>query len=129
MKKLIIVALSLFSLSAFAASPLQGEKHHGKKLTPQQRMELHLDRMQKSLDLSAKQRNQVKTILEDAHSQRRALHQQTKEQLNEVLNTEQQNRMQQQRDAHRNRMMKHYKAKHKQWKQGGRAHHAHGHKN
>jgi hypothetical protein len=67
MKKLIIAALLVVGMTSFAQERNKMERRqHGmemEKFTPEQRNELMLKKMTLELDLSAKQQNQMKSII------------------------------------------------------------------
>jgi hypothetical protein len=64
MKKLIIAALLVVGLSAFAQEEKQMGNRDGKeKMSPEQRNQLMLKKMTLELDLNAKQQEQVKQII------------------------------------------------------------------
>jgi hypothetical protein len=67
MKKLIIAALLLVGMTSFAQERNKMEKRDGRaemeKFTPEQRNELMLKKMTLDLNLSAKQQDQMKSII------------------------------------------------------------------
>lgn len=74
MKKLIIAALLLVGMTSFAQERNKMEKRDGRaemeKFTPEQRNELMLKKMTLDLDLSAKQQDQMKSIIAEKSDKR-----------------------------------------------------------
>lgn len=74
MKKLIIAALLVVSMSSFAQDKkeMDGTHHRSEmeKFTPEQRNELMLKKMTLELDLSAKQQEQMKSIIAEKSAKR-----------------------------------------------------------
>lgn len=77
MKKLIIAALLILSMSAFAQNKKEMEKRQGRsemeKLTPGQHNELMLKKMTLELDLNAKQQEQMKQVIAEQTVKREAM--------------------------------------------------------
>jgi hypothetical protein len=77
MKKLIIAALLLVGMTSFAQERNKMEKRDGRaemeKFTPEQRNELMLKKMTLDLDLSAKQQDQMKSIIAEKSAKRDAM--------------------------------------------------------
>jgi len=74
MKKLIIAALLLVGMTSFAQERNKMGKRDGRaemeKFTPEQRNELMLKKMTLDLDLSAKQQDQMKSIIAEKSGKR-----------------------------------------------------------
>ena len=92
MKKLMIVALALFTTSALAAHP----GHRGGEGR-------HLDRMEKQLDLSTEQRQQLEALFAEQREQRQALREQKQASMQTILTAEQQEKMAEMRDNRKQR--------------------------
>ncbi len=77
MKKLMIIALTLFSTVAFAGSPMEkgADRHMGK--------------MAKELNLTQEQQQEVREIYREKGEEMRELHQETQKEIRDVLNDEQ----------------------------------------
>lgn len=77
MKKLIIAALLVVGLSAFAQDKKEMEKRPDRaemeKLTPEQRNQLILKKMTLDLDLNAKQQAEIKQIIAERSAKREAM--------------------------------------------------------
>lgn len=77
MKKLIIAALLVVSISSFAQDQTQPEKKSNKskkeKLTPEQKNQAVLDKMTTELNLDANQQEQLKPILAEQTAKREAM--------------------------------------------------------
>lgn len=100
MKKTLIIALSVFGLSSFAvAAPAVDSASN-----PHQWQQKHLQKMQKSLDLTDAQRQQVELIYQNAHQQHKAISDDVTQQLKGVLTAEQQAKFDKQREARQAKM-------------------------
>jgi hypothetical protein len=77
MKKLIIAALLVVGMTSFAQERNKMERRrHGmemEKFTPEQRNELMLKKMTLGLDLSAKQQNQMKSVIAEKSTKHDAM--------------------------------------------------------
>ncbi|HSD08188.1 hypothetical protein [Flavobacterium sp.] len=77
MKKLIIAALLVVSISSFAQEQAQGDKKSNKpkreKLTPEQRNQALLDKMTTELTLTAQQQEQIKPIIAEQSAKMEAI--------------------------------------------------------
>jgi hypothetical protein len=77
MKKLIIAALLVVGISAFAQDKKEMEKGSRRdemeKFTPEQRNQLMLKKMTLDLDLNAKQQEQMKQIIAEQSTKREAM--------------------------------------------------------
>lgn len=100
MKKALIVAFSVFSLSSFAiaAPAAPSQKGH------QQWQQNHLDKMQQSLDLTDAQRQQIELIYQNAQQQQKAIRDEVSNQVKGVLTAEQQAKFDKQREAQKEKM-------------------------
>lgn len=110
MNKLLVVLLSCFCLSAFAATPATKAAPDGSKM-----IEKRLDHMQKKLELTADQRSQLQGIYQDEWQQQKQLRDNTKTKVDAVLTPAQQAKLDKQkakrhekmRDKHHERMHQH----------------------
>lgn len=109
---LLSIALAGMSMSAFAAS--------SSNTTPEkqasQHQEARLNHMQKALDLTADQRNQLQAVYKQAREERKELRGETRDKVQEILTSEQRTKLKERRAQHR--------ADHKQKMQRG--HHKNG---
>jgi|TARA_R100000656_G_scaffold58031_1_gene45352 Spy/CpxP family protein refolding chaperone len=81
MKKLAIVALAIFTTSAFAYGPgHKGGEHM-------------VERLEKKLALSEEQSTQLKAIFQEQGEKMKALHEETQDKMNKVLTQEQQEKL------------------------------------
>ncbi|MEE2604315.1 hypothetical protein SAMN04515663_101566 [Alcanivorax sp. DSM 26293] len=81
MKKLAIVALAIFTTSAFAYGP----GHKGG--------EQMVERLEKKLELSEAQSTQLKAIFQEQGEKMKALHEETQSKMNQVLTPAQQEKL------------------------------------
>lgn len=114
MKKATTLVLALFTSATLAGAAHAGGSHHGPYAD---RMVKH---MTEELSLTDQQQSQIKAIVEEQGAKMRALHKETKEQINQLLTPEQQAKA---KTLHEERMKKweEKKAQHKQHKE----HHNH----
>jgi Spy/CpxP family protein refolding chaperone len=89
MRKLLIVLLSLFSLSAFAATPAPASGTQDNTSRADRMIQMRLDRMQKVLNLTTDQRNKLQGIYEHSMQQHKAINEDTAKQVDGVLTKEQ----------------------------------------
>ncbi len=81
MKKLAIVALAIFTTSAFAYGPgHKGGEHM-------------VERLEKKLELSEAQSTQLKAIFQEQGEKMKALHEETQSKMNQVLTPAQQEKL------------------------------------
>ena len=81
MKKLVIVALAIFTTSAFAYGPgHKGGAHM-------------VERLEKKLELSEAQSTQLKAIFQEQGEKMKALHEETQSKMNQVLTPAQQEKL------------------------------------
>ena len=81
MKKLAIVALAIFTTSAFAYGPgHKGGEHM-------------VERLEKKLELSEAQSTQLKAIFREQGEKMKALHEETQSKMNQVLTPAQQEKL------------------------------------
>lgn len=81
MKKLVIVALAIFTTSAFAYGPgHKGGEHM-------------VERLEKKLELSEAQSTQLKAIFQEQGEKMKALHEETQSKMNQVLTPAQQEKL------------------------------------
>ncbi|MGB2059882.1 MAG: Spy/CpxP family protein refolding chaperone [Alcanivorax sp.] len=81
MKKLAIVALAIFTTSAFAYGPgHKGGEHM-------------VERLEKKLELSEAQSTQLKAIFQEQGEKMKALHEETQSKINQVLTPAQQEKL------------------------------------
>ncbi|WP_303761367.1 Spy/CpxP family protein refolding chaperone [Alcanivorax jadensis] len=81
MKKLVIVALAIFTTSAFAYGPgHKGGEHM-------------VERLEKKLELSEEQSTQLKAIFQEQGEKMKALHEETQTKMNTVLTPAQQEKL------------------------------------
>lgn len=112
MKKATTLALALFTTAALAgtanaATPAPGpHRHHGVNAD---RIVQH---MNKDLNLSADQQSALKTIFQEQGQKMRALREQTRSKINQVLTPEQQAKAKQLREER----IKKFKEKRAEWK-------------
>ena len=104
-KKLIIAALLVVSVSAFAQDQNQPEKKSNKgqreKMSPEQRNQALLDRMTTELKLDAKQQEQIKPILVEQTAKLQALRDQRMANNSKELTSDERKAMQQKRQEER----------------------------
>mgnify|MGYP000718531797 CR=1 FL=1 len=101
MKKLMIIALTLFSTVAFAGSPMEkgADRHMGK--------------MAKEMNLNQEQQQEVREIYREKGEDMRELHKETQEEIRDVLNDEQRAQYEQ----HQKDRMEKWKEKKSRWKE------------
>ncbi|WP_290525658.1 hypothetical protein [Alcanivorax sp.] len=81
MKKMVIVALAIFTTSAFAYGPgHKGGEHM-------------VERLEKKLELSEAQSTQLKAIFQEQGEKMKALHEETQSKMNQVLTPAQQEKL------------------------------------
>ncbi|WP_300352904.1 hypothetical protein [uncultured Alcanivorax sp.] len=81
MKKLVIVALAIFTTSAFAYGPgHKGGEHM-------------VERLEKKLELSEAQSTQLKAIFQEQGEKMKTLHEETQSKMNQVLTPAQQEKL------------------------------------
>ena len=81
MKNLVIVALAIFTTSAFAYGPgHKGGEHM-------------VERLEKKLELSEAQSTQLKAIFQEQGEKMKALHEETQSKMNQVLTPAQQEKL------------------------------------
>ncbi|MBP6758779.1 MAG: hypothetical protein KA133_05960 [Flavobacterium sp.] len=77
MKKLIIAALLVVSISTFAQEQPQPERNSNRgqreRMTPEQRTQAQMDKLTTDLKLDAKQQEQIKPIIAEQTAKRQAL--------------------------------------------------------
>lgn len=103
MKKTLIAGLFAFtSVVSCAALAMPGhdrdmEKYHDR----------HMDRMAAELELTAEQKEQMRSVHEEQFEKMKALHEEKKEKVNAILNDEQREKMQQMHEEKREKMKQH----------------------
>ena len=91
MKKLAIVALAIFTTSAFAYGPgHKGGEHM-------------VERLEKKLELSEEQSTQLKAIFQEQGEKMKALHEETQDKMNKVLTPEQQEKLAEMKEKRKER--------------------------
>ena len=91
MKKLVIVALAIFTTSAFAYGPgHKGGEHM-------------VERLEKKLELSEAQSTQLKAIFQEQGEKMKALHEETQDKMNKVLTPEQQEKLAEMKEKRKER--------------------------
>lgn len=91
MKKLAIVALAIFTTSAFAYGPgHKGGEHM-------------VERLEKKLELSEAQSTQLKAIFQEQGEKMKALHEETQSKMNQVLTPAQQEKLAEMKEQRKTR--------------------------
>ena len=91
MKKLAIIALAIFTTSAFAYGPgHKGGEHM-------------VERLEKKLELSEAQSTQLKAIFQEQGEKMKALHEETQNKMNQVLNPAQQEKLAEMKEQRKTR--------------------------
>jgi len=91
MKKLAIVALAIFTTSAFAYDPgHKGGEHM-------------VEHLEKKLELSEEQSTQLKAIFQEQGEKMKALHEETQDKMNKVLTPEQQEKLAEMKEKRKER--------------------------
>lgn len=105
MKKLIIAALLVFSVSAFAQEQTQpekkGKREKNEKMSPEQRNRALLDRMTSELKLNASQQEQIKPIIAEQTAKLQAMRDQRMASNAKELTSEERQVLMQQRQEER----------------------------
>lgn len=104
--KTTLVALIL---TAFMTPAMSHDKDHDHEHGKGQHM---MERLDKALELSDEQRQQVEAVFAEQHAKHKALRDETKGRLNEILDDEQQARLKQLRAERKAR----WQEKREQWK-------------
>ena len=103
MKKTLIAGLfALTSAVSCAALAMPGNdqdmgRHHDR----------HMDRIATELELTAEQKEQMRSVHEEHFEKMKALHEEKKEQVAAILNDEQREKMQEMREERREKMKQH----------------------
>ncbi|SDS52151.1 hypothetical protein SAMN05216198_2137 [Halopseudomonas litoralis] len=105
MKKTLIAGLFTFTTAvSCAALAMPGndkdmEKYHEK----------HLDRIATELELTAEQKEQMRSVHEEQFEKMKALHEEKQEKVDAILTDEQREKMQEMREEKREKMKQHMK--------------------
>lgn len=106
---LLGLAVAGMSMSAFAAAPTnKAPTDHATK-----HQEARLNHMQKALDLTADQRNQLQAVYKQAREERQELRGETRDKVQEILTSEQRTKLKERRAQHHakgtHKMRRHHK--------------------